>query len=96
MTAQVVTNLAVGFIVEHDGAPGQGFGPDLRGRCELVRWVWVVLVVLTLGAALVALAGAVVMPSWPLAAWVLSVTWVKRTYVWLARPALGTAGPARQ
>jgi hypothetical protein len=35
LTAQVVTNLAVGFIVEHDGAPGQGVGPDSRGRYEL-------------------------------------------------------------
>jgi len=58
--------------------------------------VWALLVVLTQVAALVVLGGAVMTLAWPLAVWALSAMSVMRVRVCPARPALGTAGAARQ
>jgi len=58
--------------------------------------VWALLVVLTQVAALVVLGGAVMTLAWPLAPWVLSVMRVMPVRVCPAKPALGTAEPARQ
>ena len=100
LATQVVTNLAVGFIVEHDGAPGPGVGSDLRVRYEFAHlvwvWVWVWVWVLVVPIALGVLTAAVVKLAWPSAAWALPVSPVRPARTCWARPALGTVGPARQ